>query len=83
VTGVLLGCTKQESSVPKGKDLDFKQVASQFAKALADRDYPAAYAMTSGEYRNRTSLDELRSRFEAIVPLDWGTVGPIEVGETL
>jgi hypothetical protein len=62
---------------------DLTQVALAFTKALAARDYEAAYALTSRAYRDGTSLKAMAAAFEAIVPLDWGTVGPIEVGETM
>lgn len=39
--------------------------------------------MTSQEYRSRTTIDQMQTAFEAIVPTDWGTMGPIEVGQTM
>ena len=65
-----------------GNSIDFKEVALKFTKTLTDRDYSTAYAMTSSEYRNRANLDQMKAEFEAIVPPDWGTMGPIEIGET-
>jgi hypothetical protein len=62
---------------------DYTRVGLAFAKALASRDYEAAYALTSTDYRDRTSLKALQAAFERIVPVDWKTVGPIEVGGTL
>lgn len=62
---------------------DYKQVALAFTKALAARDYDAAYALTSRTYRESTSVKDMQAAFEAIVPIDWGTVGPIEVGQTM
>jgi len=67
----------------EGTTRDCKEVALAFTKALAARDYDAAYALTSRAYRNGTSPKALADAFEMIVPIDWGTVGPIEVGETL
>jgi hypothetical protein len=58
-------------------------VAFAFAKALASRDYRTAYAMTASEYQRRVTLDEMRAAFEAIVPVDWGAVGSIDVGHTM
>ena len=52
-------------------------------KSLTYRDYSAAYAMMSDEYRKRANLDQIKAGFEEIVPPDWGTMGPIEIGETL
>jgi hypothetical protein len=54
-----------------------------FATALARRDYLAAYAMTSSEYQRGTTLAERQAAFEAIVPTDWPTVGPVERGLTM
>jgi len=62
---------------------DCKQVGLAFTKALAARDYGAAYALTSRAYRDSTSLQALEAAFETIVPSDWNTVGPIEVGEAM
>ena len=62
---------------------DFRQVALAFTKALAARDYDAAYALTSRAYRNSASLKDMADEFETIVPTDWQTVGPIDVGETM
>jgi hypothetical protein len=58
-------------------------VALKFTNALAARDYAGAHAMTSRAYRSAMSVDELKAAFEAIVPTDWGAIGPIETGETL
>jgi hypothetical protein len=61
-----------------------ESTALEYTKALANRDYPKAYAMTSGEYRVHTTLEGMKELFEDIVPVDdWGTMGPIEVGETM
>jgi hypothetical protein len=62
---------------------DYKPVALAFTKALATRDYSAAYALTATDYRNGTSVKALQAAFERIIPVDWKTVGLIEVGETL
>jgi hypothetical protein len=62
---------------------DHERVALAFAKALASRDYEVAYALTSKDYRDRTSLKALEAAFEMIVPVDWKTVGPVEVGQTM
>jgi len=39
--------------------------------------------MTSSGYQRTTTLDEMRVAFEAIVPTDWRTVGPVAVGHTM
>ena len=61
----------------------FQQVALEFTRALAAREYDKAYMMTSGHYRRQYSIERLRADFEAIVPVDWGTLGPIEVAHTM
>ena len=62
---------------------DYKRVAVAFTSALAARDYNAAYAMASRSYRDATSVTALQAAFEAVVPIDWNTVGPIEIGQTM
>jgi len=79
----LAACSKEETKMPSGTISDFRVLALDFTKSLAARDYPKAYAMTSQEYRKKISVDHLRTRFETIVPLDWGPIGPIQVGETM
>ena len=62
---------------------DMEEVALVFTKALADRDYKKAYSVTSKEFQAQSNLETMKTSFEAIVPLDWGHVGPLEIGETL
>jgi hypothetical protein len=62
---------------------DCRQTALEFAKSLAVRQYPKAYSMTAQEYRKRTTVEQLRSAFETIVPLGWGRMDRIEVGQTM
>src|SRR5687767_660438 len=62
---------------------DYKKVALDFTNALATRNYGAAYALTSSEYRDSTSVEAMQTAFEAIVPTDWKSIGPVEVGETM
>jgi len=69
--------------MPSGNSSDYRQIALEFAKALASREYTKAYAMTSLGYRQKTTVDQLRTGFETIVPTDWGATGPIEVGQTM
>ena len=69
--------------MPSGGTSDYLQVALEFAKLLAAREYPKAYAMTSQGYRQTNTVDQLRTGFEAIVPTDWGAIGPIEAGQTM
>lgn len=69
--------------MPSAHVPDYSSVGLKFASALAGRDYPTAYAMTSSDYQRNTTLDQMRTAFEAIVPTDWRTVGPVEVGHTM
>ena len=62
---------------------DYKNVALGFTNALATRNYGAAYALTSSEYRDGTSVEDMQAAFEAIVPTDWKTIGPVELGGTI
>jgi hypothetical protein len=62
---------------------DASSVALHFTIALSRRDYAGAYVMTSSDYQRSTSLAEMQAAFEAIVPTDWPTVGPVEVGHTM
>lgn len=66
-----------------GNTSDYRIIALEFAKSLAAREYPKAYAMTSLGYRQKNTVDQLRIGFETIVPTDWGPTDPIEVGETM
>ena len=69
--------------MPSGNALDYREFALVFANSMSSRDYAKAYAMTTKEYREKTSVEQLRNAFEAIVPTDWGTMGPIEVGQAM
>jgi hypothetical protein len=62
---------------------DYREVAVQFTKALTERDYDRAYAMASQDYQRRISVERLRTAFEAIVPTDWGAIGPVTVVQTM
>ena len=77
-----VGCSREEPTMPAGST-DYKQTALEFARSLAAREYPKAYAMMSQGYRQKSTVDELRMGFEAIVPTDWGAIGPIAVGQTM
>ena len=69
--------------MPSAGASDYQQIALEFAKLLAKREYPKAYEMMSRGYRERTTAEQLRASFETIVPDDWGSTGPIEVGQTM
>jgi hypothetical protein len=80
---VTIGCSREEPTTSSGDTGDYRQIALEFARSLAAREYPKAYAMMSHGYRQNRTVDELRIGFEAIVPRDWGAIGPIEVGQTM
>jgi len=58
-------------------------LALEFSRALACRDYRAAYNMTSGEFKSKFSCEEMQGDFELIIPADWGPADPIEIGTTM
>lgn len=80
---LLLACSKEKPKVTMENGTEFRKVALDFAKSLAAREYDKAYAMTSQGFRGRMTVDQMRAAFEAIVPSDWGPIGPIEVGSTM
>ena len=83
VAMIFSGCSQEEPKMPSGNTFDYRQIALAFANSMASRDYTKAYAMTTKEYREKINVEQLRSAFEAIVPTDWGTMGPVEVGQTM
>ena len=62
-------------------EAEHQALAVEFARRLAARDYAAAYDLCSAGLRARVSLEQLQQDFERMIPLDWGTVEPIEVME--
>ncbi len=58
---------------------DYRGIALEFAKLLAERQYREAYALTSQAYRQWNTAEQLQAAFESIVPLAWSVIGPIEV----
>jgi hypothetical protein len=69
--------------MPSARAPDYSGVGLKFANALAGRDYSTAYVMTSSDYQRRTTLDEMRAAFETIIPREWQTVGPVEIGHVM
>ena len=69
--------------MPSAHVSDYSSLALQVVRALAGRDYSTAYAMTSGDYQRSTTLEKMRAAFEAIVPPEWPTVGPVQVGHVM
>jgi hypothetical protein len=69
--------------MPADPPHDYSSFGLEFATALVSRDYATAHAMTSSEYRRSTTVAEMQAAFEAIVPTDWPTVGPLEVVVTM
>jgi len=39
--------------------------------------------MMTKQYPKGTSVEQLQTAFETVVPTDWGPMGPSEVGETM
>ena len=56
-----------------------QSLALEFARALSERRYAAAHAMCTPDLRSKVSVEKMRSDFEAMIPLDWGPVAPIEL----
>lgn len=83
LTILVTGCSDREPRMASARVSDYSGVALKFAGALAGREYSTAYAMTSSDYQRSTTLDEMRAAFEAIVPPEWQTVGPVEVGHVM
>jgi hypothetical protein len=77
------GCSGGKLPAANPSGFDYREVALQFTKALTQRDYHRAYAMTSHDYQRRTSVEQLRTAFEKIVPTDWGAIGPVTVVRTM
>lgn len=50
--------------------MDLKACAIGFVKALCDRNYAGAYAMTSSGYQGTVSQEEMKIEFEGIAPGD-------------
>jgi len=73
----------EEPKMPSDSIPDYRQVAQEFTQLLAARKYAKAHAMMSQKYGRRMTVEKLRTVFEAIVPTDWGPIGPIEVGEIM
>ena len=69
--------------MPSAHVSDYSSLALQVVRALAGRDYSTAYAMTSSDYQRSTTLEKMRAAFEAIVPPEWPTVGPVQVGHVM
>jgi len=83
LTVLVLACSDGKPSISAARGPDYSSVGLRFAVALANRDYPTAYAMTSSDYQRSTTVDDMGAAFEAVVPTDWRTVGPVEVGQTM
>lgn len=56
-----------------------QSLALEFARALSKRRYVEAHAMCTRDLRSKVSIEKMRSDFEAMIPLDWGPVAPIEL----
>ena len=58
-----------------------KSLALEFAHSLAQRDYAQAYSMLSENAQSQMTEDIMHEQFEAMIPLDWGDVNPIQLEE--
>jgi hypothetical protein len=66
LTVVLIACSKKEEPTTSSVSAsDYHLVALEFIQALAARDYPKAYAMTSEGYRRINAVERLRAAFDA------------------
>lgn len=80
---LLAGSVLAACSVGGDVGTEARQVALDFTRALTEREYARAHAMTTAGYRQATSAEALRRDFEAVVPTDWGDAEPLEVAATL
>ena len=62
---------------------DAKNTALEFSTIIASRNYSDAYEMTSSSFKKTYSESEMQKAFEEMIPLDWGDISPIEIGETM
>ena len=60
-----------------------KETALIFSKLIASRNYSDAYEMTSTSFKKNFSKVEMQEAFEDMIPMDWGEISPIEIGETM
>ena len=74
------GCSQQESYMSLQ---DAKATALEFSNLISSRNYSDAYKMTSKKFKENVSEKEMQANFEDMIPIDWGKVSPIEVGETM
>jgi hypothetical protein len=65
------------------RDSGYPKLALDFTRALVARDYAGAHALTSTDYQRRVAVEDVRAAFEAIVPPDGGTAGPVEVVQSM
>lgn len=70
--------TEYADLVPRARDL-----ALQFGKSLAHRNYNAAYRLTSRELRSEMSAEEMQEGFERVIPPDWGETEPVELSKVM
>lgn len=70
--------TEYADLVPQARDL-----ALQFGKDLAHRNYNAAYRLASRELRSEMSAEEMQEGFERVVPPDWGETDPVELSKVM
>ena len=78
-----VSCAKEQPRSGGDSSGEYQAVALAFVKALAARDYPAAYALTSSSYRKTHTTEAMQAAFERVVSTDWKSIGPVVVGETM
>jgi len=83
LTILFIGCSKEEGKMPNKSQENLEKFPLQFAEHLSNRKYSEAYEMTSSDYQTLIDLNQFKTEFEAMIPLDWGEITPIEIGETL
>ena len=60
-----------------------EELAIEFVRALANREFVTAYDLTTADFRSACSCEEMQNEFESIVPEDWGVIDPIEIGTSM
>jgi hypothetical protein len=80
---LFIACSKKEGKMPSYSQKDLEKFSLQFAEHMSNRKYAEAYEMTSSEYQTLIDLNQFKTDFEKMIPLDWGKIAPIEIGDTL
>ena len=73
LTMLVTGCSDPEPACLERAG-DYSALGSRSPLPWPGATIPAAYAITSSEYQRSTTIDEMRTAFEAIVPPQWPAV---------